>query len=122
VVRLCILSYLQLTELFEASRVCSALTAVSRQAAVDWMQRAFASIVHLRPQLAQQAAEKKLQQKKQRSEARGRQLSLPEPAAAAFTFTFTLSDARFVRSEMQHWGAADSPSSRGLSEWEMHQH
>ena len=105
VVRASILSFLQLLELFEVSHVSAAFTEVSKQAAVDWMQRAFASTVQYRSMLARRAAGNKL-----------------HSLAAAAPFTFTLSDAHFVRSEMQRWGASGSLSARRLSEAEMLSH
>ena len=124
VLRLCVLSCLQLPELFELSHVSVAFTAVSRQAAVDWMQRAFASTVQHYSQLAHEAAEKEQawQRWKSRQLEPGQaSVSECEPAAAA-AFSFTLSDARFVRGEMQRWGVAGSLSASRLSETEMYAH
>ena len=128
VVHACIVSCLQLPELFELSHVSAAFTAVSRQAAVDWMQREFASIVQRRslPAPVSPAAgvteEKQDGQQTELAESEsGSRASASEPAAAV-PFTFTLSDARFVRSEMQQWAVTSSLSARRLSEAEMLEH
>ena len=127
VVHACIVSCLQLPELFELSHVSAAFTEVSRQAAVDWMQREFASIVRRRslpaPALPVPGAaeEKKGEQQTEQAQQQPGATSAPEPAAAA-PFTFTLSDARFVRSEMQRWGVTGSLSARRLSEPKMLEH
>ena len=126
VLHACIVSCLQLPELFELSHVSAAFTAVSRQAAVDWMQREFASIVRRRSlpasaHAAGAAEEKKGEQQTEQAQQQPGAAFAPEHAAAA-PFTFTLSDARFVRSEMQRWAVTGSLSASRLSEPEMLEH
>ena len=125
VVRVCVLSYLQLPELFELRHVSAAFTALCDLATVDWMQRAFPSAVQHYSRLAQRASEKELrshQLRLQRMEQLGLSATETELPPAGL-FTFTLSDARFVRGVLQRLGVAGGGlSSRRVSQLELVEH
>ena len=108
--QVCILSCLQLPELFELRHVRAAFVPLVDIASIEWMQRTFPSVAPAQVEKAERALARALlawDVRKRRAEGLGRRMREPAPQRAVVPpFSFTLSDARWVRSELQRWSVS----------------